>query len=522
MKAPVLIVGAGPVGLTLAIALKRRGVDLRIVEKAAARTDKSKALVIWPRTLELLDIQRCVQPFLDIGLKATGARIRANGDTLVHLDLGVAQSVYPYALMVAQSETERLLEAQLASLGVEVERQVELVSFTDDERGVTALLRHADGHDESIDAGWLAACDGAHSTVRHGLDLHFEGETLPSTWLLADVRLEGDVPADEVTICWTADGVLAIFPIPGGRFRVIADIGDGGVGNIGGDLGDAHASRHTAPQPPPSLGEVQAVLDQRGPPGLTVHDDVWLARFAINERKVKSYRHGHVFLAGDAAHIHSPAGGQGMNTGMQDAINLAWKLALVWHDDAAPSLLDSYSPERSAIGEQVLRNAGNMTRVALIRNPVLQEIRSLAAGALGKIPALRRKMVDQLTELDLHYADSPLTASPHGAARHPAAGHRAPDVPLNGAAGGTNGTIDNATRLHDLLASGRFVVLAVGAPAPVLSPAVKGIAVAASADSAEGYEPGHLYLIRPDAYLAMSTRAGDMAPIAEALQRIAG
>ncbi|MEJ1976588.1 MAG: FAD-dependent monooxygenase [Acetobacteraceae bacterium] len=171
--------------------------------------------------------------------------------------------------------------------------------------------------------------------------------------------------------------------------------------------------------PPPTLDEIQALIDARGPAGLRAHDPFWLARFRINERKVKDYRTGRVFLAGDAAHIHSPAGGQGMNTGMQDAFNLSWKLAMVWHGRAKASLLDSYSPERSAIGEQVLRNATQMTHVAIMRNPVLQELRNLAAGVLGHIPALRQRLVDQLTEMDLHYEDGPLTGPAHAAARQP-------------------------------------------------------------------------------------------------------
>ncbi len=497
MNDQVLVVGAGPVGLTMAMALKRRGVDVRSVDKAAAPTDKSKALVLWPRTLELLDIQGCVLPFLDAGLRAVGARIFAEGKELVHVQFGTARSVYRFALMIPQSETERLLGEQLVQLGVHVERQVELTSFVDDGDRVSAVLRHADGHEETVRAAYLAACDGAHSTVRHGLGAQFEGETLPSQWVLADVELVGDVPPDEITICWTTDGVLVFFPISDRRFRVIADVGLAADGD----------------RPPPTLEDVQALLSHRGPQGVRARNPVWISRFLINERKVREYRHGRVFLAGDAAHVHSPAGGQGMNTGMQDAFNLAWKLALVWHRQASPALLDSYSPERSAIGDQVLRNAGNMTKLAMLRNPVLQEIRNLAAGALSNVPALRQRMVDQLTEVDLHYSQSALTQMPHGAARRPAAGERAPDVvlatPENGAA-----------RLHQVLATGKFAVLSVDAARVNLHCALQPIATPAVTGAAPGYEAGHVYLIRPDAYVALSTRAGDSAAIVAALASI--
>jgi 2-polyprenyl-6-methoxyphenol hydroxylase-like FAD-dependent oxidoreductase len=498
MTHPVVIVGAGPVGMTLGMALKRSSVQVRIVDKAAARTDKSKALVIWPRTLELLDIQSCARPFLEAGHNAVGARIVAEGKLLTEVRLDTARSIYRAALMIPQSETERLLEEQMALLGVEVEREVELTSFEAQPDGVAVALRHGDGREESMTASYLIGCDGAHSVVRHGLDANFEGDTLPSDWVLADLSLEGTLPRDEIIICWAPDGVLVLFPISGARFRVIAD--------IKASDGDASA---------PSLAAVQKLLDERGPAGLRAHDPIWMSNFHINERKVKSYRKGRVFLCGDAAHVHSPAGGQGMNTGMQDAFNLAWKLAMVWHGRAATALLDSYSPERSAIGEQVLRNAGNLTKIAILHNPILQEIRSLAVGALGKIPALRQRMVDQLTEIDLHYRGIGLSTSlqPHGASHHPAGGERAPDLAL---------VHDGASRLHDMLRSGRFVVLSVGASPVSLPASLQTIAVAAQAqaDDGEAYEPGHIYLIRPDAYVMLSSKGGEAGPILSALEHL--
>ncbi len=496
MSEQVLVVGAGPVGLTLALALRRQGVAVRIVDKAATRTDKSKALVIWPRTLELLDIHGCAQAFIDAGVRVTGARILGEGRELAHAHFGLARSAYPYALMIPQSDTERLLEQLLAAAGVQVERQVELRSFVDDGQRVTAQLRHADGHEESATAAWLAACDGAHSTVRHALDLPFDGDTLESDWVLADAQIDGKLPNEELTICWMPDGILAFFPIGGRRFRVIADVGP---------------APDVTP-PPPTLAQVQALIDRRGPQGLRAHDPVWLNHFRINERKVKDYRHGRVFLAGDAAHVHSPAGGQGMNTGMQDAFNLAWKLALVQNGKAAPALLDSYSPERSAIGDQVLRNAGTMTRVALLHNPLLRELRDLAASTLSRLPAIQQRLVDQLTELDLHYADSPLGATPHGAARHPAAGARTPDVAVSAADG-------TATRLHALLGGGRFVLLSVGVAAPGVPSALLSLVSMAGTAAAQDYEVGHHYLVRPDGYLALSTRGDDPSAIMGWLRR---
>jgi 2-polyprenyl-6-methoxyphenol hydroxylase-like FAD-dependent oxidoreductase len=496
MNQSVLVVGAGPVGMTMALASKRQGLDVRIVDKASARTDKSKALVIWPRTLELLDIQGCAEPFIDAGLKVRAARILADDKELVHVPLDAAHSVYRYALMLPQSETERLLQEQVERLGVVVERRTELITFADEGEAVSALLRRADGTEEAVHADWLVACDGAHSTVRHGLALAtFDGDTLPSNWVLADLLIDGAALTEEITICFSKHGLLAFFPIGNGRFRVIADTGAATPENL----------------PEPTLAEVKSLVDARGPAGLQLHDPIWLSRFRINERKVRDYRFGRLFLAGDAAHVHSPAGGQGMNTGMQDAMNLAWKLALVCKGQAVDALLASYSPERSGIGEQVMRNAGALTKVGLVSNPLLQQLRALAANLVDHLPALKQRFVAQMTELDLHYPDGPLTERPHGASHRPAGGERAPDLVLDGAP---------ARRLHELLGTGRFAVLSVGTPAVVLSEKHARLALAAEVAASPHYASGHVYLIRPDAYVALSVGDAGTEAITDALDRI--
>src|SRR5665213_564544 len=279
----VLIAGAGPVGLALAVELTRWGVPCRIVEKAEAATPYSKALVVWPRTLEHFATAGCAAEFLDAGRPITRAEIRAGTRRIARIDFTGIETPYPYALFVPQSETERLLEEYLGRLGVTVERRIELTGFTPGPDSVVATLRRADGGAEHVAADYLIGCDGAHSAVRHGLGMEFSGVSEQGVWMLGDLQL-------------------------------------------------------------------------RGPGGLTAHDPVWLSLFHINERKVADYRRGRVFLAGDAAHIHSPAGGQGMNTGIQDSVNLAWKLALVSRGHARPVLLATYSPERSAVGAMVLRS----------------------------------------------------------------------------------------------------------------------------------------------------------------------
>ena len=475
MSQPVLVVGAGPVGLTLALALRQQDIAVRLVDRAPQPSDRSKALVIWPRTLELLDLHGCVQPFLEAGLQGHGARIQAGQRLLVALAFSRVQSPFPYALMIPQNRTEAVLTQLLAERGVQVERELELSDFAETESGVRAELTRADGSKETMQCSYLLGCDGAHSAVRHRLGLAYSGETLESNWVLADVKLDGPAAADQVAVVWNPDGILALFPIVGNRFRIIGDVS-------GAEAAD------------PSLEQVQALVDQRLGSGFRAHDPIWLSHFRINERKVDRYSVGRVFLAGDAAHIHSPAGGQGMNTGMQDAFNLAWKLALVLQGKAGSQPLETYSPERSGIGDQVLRNAGVLTRVALLRQPLLRRLRNLVFSNLGRSRRLQRRLVEQLCETDLHYRGSALSPVLVRSGAGLAPGDRTPDLACCAPSG--------ETRLHALLRSGRLVLLSVGNPLPALDSSLAGDGlVSAVAAPQPGYRAGWTYLIRPDAYL---------------------
>jgi hypothetical protein len=284
-------------------------------------------------------------------------------------------------------------------VGIPVERPVELIDFTDHGDHVTATLHHVSGPDEQVRCDYLIGCDGAHSTVRKKLGLEFTGSADPNDWVLADCRIDG-LPHDEMSTFWHVRGLLAFFPFARDRCRVIADLGP---------------ARGTGKPADPSLDQVQALVDERGPGGIKLSDPHWLAGFRINERKVADYARGRCFLAGDAAHIHSPAGGQGMNTGMQDTYNLAWKLALVQAGRARPTLLDSYSQERSEVGEEVLRQAARLTWVAILRNPVGQFVRNQLLRFLGQRPAFRRTFARNLAEMTIHYPHSPLNGESSGA-----------------------------------------------------------------------------------------------------------
>lgn len=388
----VMIVGAGPVGMTLAAELARYGVKVRIVDKAPLRTDKSKALVLWSRTLELMDRGIGTARFLEAGFNVNAISFISGSAVIGHVDMGSVNSPYPFAVMIPQSETERLLEERLAELGVTVERSVEVSAMSQQADGVAATLIHSDGRQEQVEADWLVGCDGAHSIVRHSLGATFDGETNESDWMLADVHMSGyPLPDTEAAAYWHADGAFIIFPISPGRYRVLADLPSSGQEK----------------PPTPDLAQVQRIIDRRGPGDMKAFDPIWLAGFRINGRKVSQYRWG-TFLAGDAAHVHSPAGGQGMNTGMQDAFNLGWKLAMVIHGTAGDLLLDSYSPERSHVGDQVLKSAGALTTVGTLRNPWARGARDAIGHLLLGFGSVQRAFAANMTEVSVGYPKSPL------------------------------------------------------------------------------------------------------------------
>jgi 2-polyprenyl-6-methoxyphenol hydroxylase-like FAD-dependent oxidoreductase len=480
----VLIAGAGPVGLTMANELTRYGIAVRIVDKNTERTDKSKALVLWSRTLELFDHGGYVEPFLAAGLKAHGAQMSNGRDIIARISLDDIESPFPYALMIPQSDTERILEERLEKQGVKVERTVALESFKELDNGVEAVLRKANGESETLRADWLIGCDGAHSVVRHGLGFTFDGTTQPSDWYLADGHISGLDPQDRLHIFWHKDGILAFFPITEGRWRVIADLGPA--------QGDAHC-------PDPTLQDVQALITLRGTDGIVIKDAYWLAAFRINERKVSQYGRGRAFLAGDAAHIHSPAGGQGMNTGMQDAFNLAWKLSLVIGGVCKPALLDSYSVERSAVGDMVLKNASRVTDAAIIRNPIVQHLRNTVVKFALGFPQLGHRVANLLAELNIGYPKSPLTVAGTHQPSVRKAGERWPE------------------RLPADPGKARFTAIGPANAVSALAAKSPNLVQAAPA-SADGKD---LRLIRPDGYVGFAGAASDQAGAESYLRNLA-
>jgi 2-polyprenyl-6-methoxyphenol hydroxylase-like FAD-dependent oxidoreductase len=392
----VLIVGAGPTGLSLAISLRQYGIAVRIIDRSAQSSAVSKALAVWSASLEALHGMGVVDTFLQHGKRLKALCIGDGKRQLARMEVGEGiDSPFPFPLLLPQSETEHLLGAQLAALGVTVERGVELTGLAQDDDGVTANLSHTGGHCETARARYLVGCDGARSAVRQALGIAFDGYTEPQTFLLGDVRIDGGVlDHDNIYLWWGRGGTVALFPFERDTWRIFAMRED----DTNGDTA-------------PTLDELQDHADRHGPPGLRLRDPSWLSAFRINERVAARYRSGRCFLAGDAAHIHSPAGGQGMNTGIQDAINLGWKLAYVLRHAGNPGLLlDSYEPERRAVALDVVKAAGQKQHLAFSSGAVTRILKDLAVSILGNLAVVQKELQIELSETEVTYRDGPLVA----------------------------------------------------------------------------------------------------------------
>jgi 2-polyprenyl-6-methoxyphenol hydroxylase-like FAD-dependent oxidoreductase len=386
----VLVVGAGPTGLVAASELIRHGLSVRVIDRLTEPNDKSRALGIQARSLEILDDLGVADELIARGNPCANVAVFAGGTAIVRASLEDLETRYPYVLVIPQHATEAVLAQRLVALGGRIERGVELVGYEERDGGVVARVR-AGGEESEIHAAWLIGCDGAHSTVRKAAGLEFKGRHYDERFALADVDVEWDVPSDQVTTFFGTTGVTACFPLAGKRWRVFSSTAD--------------TNDETAD---PSIEEVAALLAERSQLSPRVSNATWLARFRIGARQVERYRHGRVFVAGDAAHIHSPLGGQGMNTGMQDAHNLAWKLALVHQRHAQKALLDSYHAERHPVAAQILRGTDVATRVATLRNPVARAVRDQMARFFSSFEMVRDRIARNVAELTIDYRKSPI------------------------------------------------------------------------------------------------------------------
>ena len=395
----VVVVGAGPAGLVAAAELARRGVRVRVIDKLAQPTDQSRAIAVHARSLDMFDRMGIVDEMVSTGIKATAMQLYAGHSRLFRIPLGGVDSAFPFTLTTAQTETERVLGDHLQSLGVIVERGVELVGLAQDGGAAELTVRHDDGSTEQVSTSWVIGADGAHSTVRKVVGTKLAGSFVGERFLLGDVDAEHGLDLDSMHTFFAPHGPVVVLPMLDGRMRFLAEV-------------------HDAPGTPmnmhPTQDELQAILDRRIG-GIRVVRSHWLTSFEIHHARVPAYRWGRVFLAGDAAHIHSPAGGQGMNTGMQDAFNLAWKLAAVVNGQAGDTLLDSYEAERIPVADSVIAFTDRLTRAGTLSGAP-RRIRDVVIRMLSHVPAARRFMANMAEEVNINYRNSPIAVG--SAPRH--------------------------------------------------------------------------------------------------------
>jgi 2-polyprenyl-6-methoxyphenol hydroxylase-like FAD-dependent oxidoreductase len=373
----VLVVGAGPVGLTLAASLEARGVDVVVLDKASEVANTSRAAVIHARTLEVLHAIDVSDELVRRGVVVPRFTVRDRDRALMTIDFDGLPTRHPYTLMLPQDVTEDVLASRLAELGGRVHRPYELAHLEQDGDGVTATMVGG----ETVRASYAVGADGMHSAVRDQTGIGFAGDTYGHSFVLADVTLDWELDDNEVMLYFAPAGLVVVAPLPGGRHRIVATVDE--------------APEH------PDRDDIQALLDARGPQKrpARVKDVVWSSRFRVHHRLADRYREGRAFLAGDAAHVHSPAGGQGMNTGIQDAVALAARLAEVLRDGAGEQVLDRYEAERRPVAADVVALTHRMTIVATARHSGVRRLRNAALRTLDRIPAVHRKIALNLSQL---------------------------------------------------------------------------------------------------------------------------
>jgi 2-polyprenyl-6-methoxyphenol hydroxylase-like FAD-dependent oxidoreductase len=528
----VLIVGAGPTGLTLAAQLAAFGARFRIIERLRDRSRESRALAVQARTLEVFQTLGIGEALASRGNTSTRLVLHIDRQAIAEVQLdgiGAKDTRFPFILFVSQAETEALLNQHLRARGVEAERGVELISFEPRVRGVRCVLRHDEGHEEAVQAEYIVGCDGAHSTVRTGADFSFEGGSYPQEFVLGDVEAEGPLASGAINSFAGGRGVAMFFPLGQPRtWRVIAMEPKVGTRSAAGTPDEVTAEL--------SLAELQRIVHGPTNGEVRLSDPAWLTRFRLHHRQTGHYRKGPVFLAGDAAHIHSPVGAQGMNTGIQDAWNLGWKLALVARGSAHPRLLDSYEAERWPVGRFLLRYTdrifGTFTSVVSAGRLSTWVRRHIVPRLLPRVlrsERLRTFAFRFISELGIHYRRSPavLEGEPR-LKRGPRAGDRLPDVRV---------TIDErSVYLHEVVVgpsmalllcgehegwnSARIAVLSARYPELLrvhyLAPRGPGAVLVDSAGEAFGrlgVRSSAQYLIRPDGHVAFRCGGRDLETV---------
>ena len=376
----ILIAGAGPAGLALAAELRRRGVNPTIIDRQPSGANTSRACVVHARTMEVLEPLGVTADLLAQGIKVPIFRVRDRDRPLITVDFSEIPSPYPFTLMIPQDRVERCLLDHLEERGGVVVRPCELVRFAASASRVDVQVR-TEVRTKTITADWLIGCDGMHSKVRDQSGVAFEGGEYQQSFVLADVHMQWPLSRDEVTLFYSPKGLVVVAPLPDDRFRIVATVVE-------------------APHVP-SAQFMQSILDARGPsanPG-RIREVCWSSRFHIHHRLAQSPRRGRILLCGDAAHVHSPAGGQGMNTGIQDSVSLAEVLTATLQD-GDETRLDAWATKRHRIARDVVAMTHRMTRVATMTSPTGQTLRNIAVAFAGHLPPVRSALARTLAELD--------------------------------------------------------------------------------------------------------------------------
>ncbi|SFY37350.1 FAD-dependent oxidoreductase [Streptomyces atratus] len=475
----VIVVGAGPTGLLLAGDLAAQGISVTLVERRPHRTSNmTRAFGVHARTLELLDSRGLADELIKTGTSLSSLRFFGK----LSLDLDRLHTRFPFVLITPQYEVEQLLERRARTAGVHFRYDTELTGLRQStaSESVTAELREPDGSRAALTARYLVGADGMRSPVRQALGLPFPGKSVIRSITLADVRLTEE-PDDTLTVSGGVDAFALVAPFGDGWYRVMG-------------WSHAHQATDSSPSDPVDLEELREITRRALGTDYGMHDPRWISRFHSDERQVPRYRTGRVFLAGDAAHVHSPAGGQGMNTGLQDAANLSWKLAAVLRGQSADpeALLDSYHAERHPVGTRALRSSGALVRLAMARTPLRRAVRTLAAAVLSTVRPASDKTIGMVSGISIAYP------APRGA--HPLTSKRAPDLSLR------------EGRLHQLLRDGTFVLVT---PAGTAAPASPTPLVHAHWRS----DRATTLLVRPDGYIAWASEHPDPADLRAALTR---
>jgi 2-polyprenyl-6-methoxyphenol hydroxylase-like FAD-dependent oxidoreductase len=473
----VLIAGAGPTGLLLAGDLARAGVMVTVLERRSGTSNLTRAFAVHARTLEELDARGVADELVATGQRLASLRVFAN----VEVDLSRLPSRFDYLLVTPQYETERVLEERATALGAEIVHGAEVTELRQDADGVEVDVRSPNGSVYTRRASYLVGADGVRSTVRRALGLPFSGKSAVMSVMLADVRLT-ETPDAVLTVNGVRDGFAFIAPFGDGWYRILA----------------WDRRRQLPDDAPVDLAEIKAITRKALGTDYGMHDPRWMSRFHSDERQAPHYRIGRVLLAGDAAHVHSPAGGQGMNTGLQDAANLGWKLAAVIHGHAPDGLLDTYEAERHPVGRMVLRGSGALLRLALLRSRILRVLRNTGGRTLLRVGPIARRIAGMVSGIGIGYP------APRGA--HPLTGKRAPDLPLAG---------DGPARLYTALRSGRFV-LVTDAEGPTDRTETMTGTVDVVTPAAAG---GATMLVRPDGYIAWAADQADDDTVAAAVRQ---